>query len=317
MIRRLLLSCFLLPGLAWARTDPKPAPAPPRPLTPSEMCEAAIVDAESGQKLPARILHAISIRESGRVDQTGRAHPWPWTINFEGTGHFFASKDEAIAAVRAIQAGGGQSVDVGCMQINLMHHAGAFQSLEDAFDPQANAAYAARFTKSLFGMMGDWGYAIAAYHSRTPGVGEPYRDGVVATWHPTDPAVLAKLTANPLPPMATPVSRDLFAFLPTVNGVLKPAPISIGPNMAYRAFIETGALLPSVAYRSFQPANSAYGDFSPKTPKKMTRTAGRPLDLRLDLGMTGGKGLVVPKAVIDPRSVKAEKPAVRRPGETG
>ena len=62
-----------------------------------------------------------------------------------GRGHFYDSKAEAVAAVRAMQARGIQSIDVGCGQINLMHHPDAFANLELAFDPQANATYAARF----------------------------------------------------------------------------------------------------------------------------------------------------------------------------
>ena len=76
-------------------------------------------------------------------------HPWPWTVNAEGQGAFYDTKAEAVAAVRAMQARGVRSIDVGCGQINLMHHPDAFASLEQAFDPQANAAYAARFLKEL------------------------------------------------------------------------------------------------------------------------------------------------------------------------
>ena len=98
--------------------------------------------------------------ESGRRDPvTGAVHPWPWTVNAEGQGFFYDTKAEAVAAVRAMQARGIRSIDVGCGQINLMHHPDAFPSLEVAFDPQANAAYAARFLKELFAQTGDWNKA--------------------------------------------------------------------------------------------------------------------------------------------------------------
>ena len=71
-----------------------------------------------------------------------RVHPWPWTINAEGQGLFYDTKAQAVAAVRALQARGVRSIDVGCMQVNLMHHPDAFPTLEQAFDPQTNAAYA-------------------------------------------------------------------------------------------------------------------------------------------------------------------------------
>jgi hypothetical protein len=102
-------------------------------------------------------------------------HPWPWTINAEGEGRFFASKAEALAAVRDLQAKGVKSIDVGCMQVNLMHHPQAFASLEQAFDPAANAAYAARFLNVLYGQTRDWTRATAFYHSATPELGEAYQ----------------------------------------------------------------------------------------------------------------------------------------------
>ena len=338
-MRRALLFCLLLlpglapcfaPGHAQARTGrpaPAEAPPPPPPLTPPAMCESAIAAAESAQKLPSRVLASIALRESGRADpDTGRVRPWPWSINFEGVGHVYATKEDAIAAVQAIQMTGGLSIDVGCMQVNLMHHPGAFASLDEAFDPKANSAYAARFLKSLFGSMGDWGTAIAAYHSRTPGVGEPYRDMVVATWGPTDPAVLAKLTMTPLPgylaDLLTPLSLGVGPG-PLAGATARAIPIPIGPSMAYRAFAATGAVSPSPAYRSFQPIGVAYADFSSKPGKKpggpMAKAAlGRPLDLRLDGGFaSAGKVLVVPKAIIDRTAAGTDKPMARRHGESG
>ena len=77
--------------------------------------------------------------ESGRANDKGVIRPWPWTINAEGRGQFFATKLEAIAAVRALQASGVRSIDVGCMQVNLMYHPNAFASLDEAFDAPANA----------------------------------------------------------------------------------------------------------------------------------------------------------------------------------
>ena len=100
--------------------------------------------------MPAHLLAAISRVESGRRDPaTGAVHPWPWSVNAEGQGASYDTKAEAVAAVRAMQANGVRSIDVGCGQINLMYHPDAFPSLELAFDPQANAAYAAKFLKEL------------------------------------------------------------------------------------------------------------------------------------------------------------------------
>ncbi len=113
-------------------------------------CEVAIATVEREAGLPPRLLAAIARVESGRRDPaTGTVEPWPWTINAEGRGSFFPDKAAAIAAVRSLQAQGMRSIDIGCMQINLRYHPSAFASLEEAFDPLANARYAARFLNEL------------------------------------------------------------------------------------------------------------------------------------------------------------------------
>jgi soluble lytic murein transglycosylase-like protein len=43
------------------------------------------------------------------------------------------------------------------------------------FDPDANAAYAARFLSELHAELGDWSRAAGAYHSRTPSFAWKYR----------------------------------------------------------------------------------------------------------------------------------------------
>ena len=118
-------------------------------------------------------------------------------MNAEGQGFFYESKAEAVAAVRAMQAQGVRSIDVGCMQINLMYHPDAFPSLETAFDPQANAAYAARFLKELFAQTGDWPKAAAAYHSATPELGADYQRKVMAVW-PEESRLASSAAASPL-----------------------------------------------------------------------------------------------------------------------
>lgn len=147
------------------------------------ICSNAISATERAARLPPQLLHTIAIVESGRRDpQTGAISPWPWTINAEGVGTFYDSRDQAIAAVMALQARGIRSIDVGCMQINLMHHPLAFSSLEQAFDPVANVAYGAKFLKQLFAETSAWPKAAGAYHSRTTELGADYQDKVMALW---------------------------------------------------------------------------------------------------------------------------------------
>lgn len=161
MLRCLILLLILFASMAGARAQ--------NPPSPSALCRAAIATAEREYGLPAGLLAAIGRVESGRRDpETGERGPWPWTMNAEGRGKFFRTRAEAVAEVRQLRAGGMRLIDVGCMQINLHHHPDAFASLEEAFDPLANARYAARFLKELNATRGDWMRSAANYHSNTP-----------------------------------------------------------------------------------------------------------------------------------------------------
>jgi Transglycosylase SLT domain len=147
----------------------------------SSSCLSAGIEAETRFGVPAGLLLAIGRVESGRRDPaTGAVAPWPWTINASGAGHIFDTAPEAVASTRALREQGVGSIDVGCFQINLFHHPEAFSSLEQAFDPTANANYAARFLVSLRERLGNWESAVAAYHSSAPERGGPYRDRVIA-----------------------------------------------------------------------------------------------------------------------------------------
>ncbi|MDR3536949.1 MAG: transglycosylase SLT domain-containing protein [Acetobacteraceae bacterium] len=151
---------------------------------PGPQCEDAIGTAARMTGIPVELMSAIALVESGRPDDvSGRLRPWPWTINAEGKGLFFNSKAEAIAAVRVLQADGIRSIDVGCMQVNLMHHPDAFASLDEAFEPRTNANYAGRFLNELSHRSADWLTAAGLYHSATPDLAADYVKRVAAVLH--------------------------------------------------------------------------------------------------------------------------------------
>ncbi len=200
----LILSALMAPAARADMLAPmlRPLIAPALGL----LCRQAVDAAERGHAIPPHLLSAIALVESGRKDAaTGSFAPWPWTVNAEGEGHFYATKAEAIAAVRALQARGVASIDVGCLQVNLMHHPRAFASLDQAFDPNANAEYAAQFLTQLHAQTGDWTRAAAQYHSMTPELALAYQRKVVAAWTseqqgmPVQPSLL--LAASDAPAM--------------------------------------------------------------------------------------------------------------------
>lgn len=147
----------------------------------SALCVGAIARAEQRHATPPGLLATIAKVESGRRDGAGALEPWPWTINADGQGYFFPSKEAALDWARRSLANGVQFMDVGCMQVDLQMHPTAFRSLEDAFDPEANADYAARYLRDLRQETGgNWYAAIGLYHSHRPELADFYRLAVAA-----------------------------------------------------------------------------------------------------------------------------------------
>jgi Transglycosylase SLT domain len=139
------------------------------------LCRPAVLAAERAFAIPDHLLAGIAHVESGRRDPvSGAFEPWPWTVNAEGQGSFYNTKAEAVVAVQTMQRQGVRSIDVGCMQISLLHHPDAFASLEQAFDPSSNAMYGARFLSELHGKTAAWPRAVEMYHSATPELGAEY-----------------------------------------------------------------------------------------------------------------------------------------------
>ena len=149
-----------------------------------KLCAGQTARLERLEGIPRHLLSAISVAESGRWDAARQAtFAWPWTVTAEGEGRFFATKAEAVDHVRALRARDVRNIDVGCMQVNLYYHGGAFAGLEEAFDPPTNVAYAARYLKGLFDAARSWTQAAADYHSTTPERNRPYKLKVVRLWN--------------------------------------------------------------------------------------------------------------------------------------
>jgi hypothetical protein len=148
-----------------------------------KLCATEISKVEAAEQIPSLLLHAISKIESGRTSPEGTARiAWPWTVMAEGRGRYLPSKAAAIAEVKKLRKAGVRSIDVGCMQVNLMYHADAFDNLDDAFDPAQNVAYAAQFLKALKDELHSWIKAVGSYHSRTPAYFADYRSKVFEAW---------------------------------------------------------------------------------------------------------------------------------------
>lgn len=257
------MAIAVLTGLSWAGGS-RAQTAPVAGATEQGLlCRSAIQQADTGSGAPANMLMGIGRVEAGRPDPvTGTVHPWPWTINAEGQGHFFDTKAQAITFARQLQQRGVRSMDVGCMQVNLMHHPNAFRDLEEAFDPPANARYAARFLKELRDKTGSWETAAAWYHSADPKEGEPYRARVLAVMaqEAKTPNLYAALPqAAPTPwPVAAGAARGMLGgrgfvtMLPhPAGGAVLAQPVLAGATPA--AFSQPGVAGHGLDFYRMQP----------------------------------------------------------------
>lgn len=174
------------------------------------ICLDATTKFEKKYEIKEHLLSTISNIESGKWDARSNTRTtWPWTINARGKGMHFKTKAEAIAKVKELQAKGIKSIDVGCMQINLVFHKSAFESLEDAFDPYKNVEYGAQFLKKLHARTkDDWMKAATNYHSKKPAKARAYAKKINSTYEKV------KLSLN----------SNLFedtAILPSKNKIVK------------------------------------------------------------------------------------------------
>jgi hypothetical protein len=151
-------------------------PALALPPSAPALCRAAVQTAELRHGIPTGLLLAIAEVETGRpLGAGGAPEPWPWSVNAENQGLFFATRQDAVAWTRQALRRGVESIDSGCLQVNLQQHPDAFASVEEAFDPGPNADYAARFLMQLYRQTGSWKLAVGWYHSHTPELADPYQ----------------------------------------------------------------------------------------------------------------------------------------------
>ncbi len=170
-----------------------------RELIESLKCSRVFSHFERHYRIPADTLHSIALQESGKAHSQHKIKVvWPWTANIDGQGYYFDSKQQAVHFIKQQLMLGKKNIDIGCMQISLKNHPSAFVSIEHAFDPTHNVAYAAKFLRSKYDKLQSWAKAVAHYHSATPELGDQYKKSVITIVHkmPSYKADLKKLTRN-------------------------------------------------------------------------------------------------------------------------
>jgi hypothetical protein len=130
---------------------------------------------ERKYNLPKNTLHSIALQESGRIHPVyKRPIPWPWAVNSQGKSFYFNNKAAAVNFIQKQFDQNNTNIDVGCMQINLKHHARYFKSIQDAIEPKTNIEYGAKFLQQKFQQHRNWPAAIAHYHCAKPEIGLLY-----------------------------------------------------------------------------------------------------------------------------------------------
>lgn len=210
----------------------------------STTCERVAEEAARRSGVPVSVLKAISLTETGRkVD--GKFRPWPWTVNMEGAGHWFDTLDEARAYVFKEFKRGARSFDVGCFQINYKWHNQAFSSIDEMFDPLANALYAAKFLSELYAETGSWNGAAGAYHSRT----KEFADRYAARFADLRTRYLEQDGAAEIAAMGTTPGRQGYDAIPEIPDIVLamngPAEVPRAPRVnTYPLLRRTGAAAP-------------------------------------------------------------------------
>jgi Transglycosylase SLT domain len=154
----------------------------------AQLCEQAAADVAQATGIPADILHALTLTETGR-EIDGRLRPWPWAINHAGTGHWFDTQDQMLDFAQALLAQGLHNFDLGCFQLNYRWHGNNFASLSRMTDPAENARYAAGYLQSKHQQTGSWDRAIGAYHSATQEFAQRYLARFITILSDLDPAI--------------------------------------------------------------------------------------------------------------------------------
>src|SRR5690606_26966573 len=96
-------------------------------------CEAEILSASSRYGVPAGILYAVGLAETGRKGSLNA-----WALNIEGRAVFARSAQDALREFDKARKSGARPIDLGCMQINHHYPAAPFSSVREMLAPRRN-----------------------------------------------------------------------------------------------------------------------------------------------------------------------------------
>lgn len=132
--------------------------------TGQEQPPAAYQTAARVERIPATVLFAVALQESG-INRGGRLIPWPWTLNVAGQAYRFQTRRQACAALTfALGQWPRTRIDVGLGQINVGYHGNRVEQPCDLLDPYRNLALCASLLREHHREGDDWLVAVGRYH---------------------------------------------------------------------------------------------------------------------------------------------------------
>lgn len=125
----------------------------------------AYVAAARAHAIPAEMLYAIALAESGVTMASGAFLPWPWTLNVAGDARYYPSRVAAYRDLIDVLSHGVYNVDVGIAQVNWGWNGHRFPGAWQALDPTINLRTGAAILQEEFASTGEWLNAAGRYHA--------------------------------------------------------------------------------------------------------------------------------------------------------
>jgi hypothetical protein len=120
-------------------------------------CLANAAEAERELGIPNGLLQSLAKVESGQDDN-------PFAISLQGRPVMARDGKAAAKLLRDRKGKYRTNTYVGCMQLSLDVHRGAFAPVEKIVEPRQNVWYAARLLSKLHTEEGNWRYALMRYN---------------------------------------------------------------------------------------------------------------------------------------------------------
>nr|WP_256370222.1 transglycosylase SLT domain-containing protein [Sphingosinicella sp. BN140058] len=125
-------------------------------------CPGLISEAEARRQIPRGLLMAIAITES-----SVNGIPNPYAMNIAGRAYHARDLNDMAGQISANWSRGVKSIDVGCMQINLLYHGDKFSRLTDLLHSPTNVEYGANYLIQLATARGSWREGVMDYHNKS------------------------------------------------------------------------------------------------------------------------------------------------------